>query len=109
MALPWRYRLTTVALPTRAPPVASAQFRCISDDPPGVGGDRGRVVALKLAVSASFRFVSDDPLAVGGRSRRSPSNRGVKTSSFFTISLRMVCRDAKSDDPLVGGVSWRRN
>ena len=45
--------------------MVSGKFRCISDDPLRVGGDRGRVVALKLVVSAPFRFVSDDPLGAG--------------------------------------------
>ena len=44
MALPARYHGATMALPTRAPAVISAQFRCISDDPLGVGVDRGRVL-----------------------------------------------------------------
>ena len=95
-----------MALPMRAPIVVSAQFRCISDDPLGVGGDRGRVVALKLVVSAPFRFVGDDPLGVGGWSRRSRPHRGVKTSSFGNNSICRACRDAKSDDPCSGrGVS----
>ena len=59
MALPWHYHGC-------APIVVSAQFRCISEDPLGVGGERGLVVAVKLVVSAQFRFVSDDPLGVGG-------------------------------------------
>ena len=41
MALP----AGTMALPARAPAVVLAQFRCISDDRLGFGGDRGRVVA----------------------------------------------------------------
>ena len=98
-----------MALPTRAPAVVSAHFRCISDDPLSVGGDRGCVVAQKLVVSAPFRAVSDDPLGVGGRSRRSRPNRGVNTSSFGTISFRRLCRHGKIDDLLgVGGVSWNR-
>ena len=90
--------------------MVSAQFRCISDDPLVVGGDRGRVVALKLEVSAPFRFASDDPLRVCGWSRRSRLHCGAKTSSFGTIAIRRVCRDAKSDDPYRGcGVSWRHS
>ena len=85
-----------MALPWRAPAVDSEQFRCISDDPFGVGGDRGRVVAQKLVVSPPIRFVTLSVLA-GGR-------------GDGTISIRRVCRDAKNDDPYSGrGVSWRQN
>ena len=103
MAPPERYQ-------SGAAVVVSAQFRCISDDPLGVGSDRGLVVALELVVSAPFRFVSDDALGVGGWSRRSRPCRAAKTSSFGTISMRRACRNAKSDDPYSGrGVSWRQH
>ena len=58
-ALPWRHR-------GGAPDVVPAQFRCISDDPLGVSGVRGLVVALILVVSAPIRFVSDDTFGVSG-------------------------------------------
>ena len=84
-------------------------FRCISDDPLGVGGDRGRVVALKVTVSALFRFVSDDPLGVGGRSRRWRPHRDVKTGSFGTISIRRVFAMPKVMTLTVDAVSWHQN
>ena len=90
--------------------VVSAKFRCISDDPLGVSGVRGLVVALNLVLAAPVRFVSDDPLGVSGCSRRSRPCRDAKTRSFGTISIRRACRDAKSDDPYSGRrVSWHYN
>ena len=68
--LPWRYQGATGVLPWRylggARVVVSAQFRCRSDDPLGVSGVCGPVVALKNIVSTPFRFVSDDPIGVSG-------------------------------------------
>ena len=61
--------------------MVSAQFRCISDNPLGVSGVHGLVLAKKLIVSALLRFVSDDPLGVSGCSRRSRPRRDAKTSS----------------------------
>ena len=106
MALPARYRGATMA---RSRGGFGTRSMHKSVDPLGVGGDRGRVIAQKLKVSAPFRFASDDPLGVGRRSRRARPRRGVKTSSFATSSLRMVCRNAKRDEPIgVGRASWSR-
>ena len=70
-ALPGRYRPLLTRYQLALPLWFRHHFQCISDDDPlGVGGDRGRVVAQKLVVSAPFRVVSDDPLGVGGVSWR---------------------------------------
>ena len=105
MELPWRY--PPAIGPWRAPAVVSAQFRCISDDPLGVGGDRGRVVALKtssfsttslrkcglivalkLVVSAPVQFVGFVATPKRMTLTVDAGCRGDETSSFGTILIR---------------------
>ena len=81
MALPARYWL---ALPLWFRHNFNAEV--ISDNPLGVGGDRGLVVALKLVVSAPFRFGGLVAMPNVTTLTADAGCRAANTSSFGTIS-----------------------